>query len=146
MSEFFPTGMQGLNKAVPSASPIIVAAIPAINGQGGVVILPGPFAAFTQQFPAVAVGASVTLIQASIGLRWYLLLFRVFISATGIFSVQDNGVDIGLFTLPLNTMLAPFGDMPSGIQSINANTALTIKNTSAAICTYNVTLFGGYTQ
>jgi hypothetical protein len=149
MGNLFPIPMQNAQSSTPSrallnAAPIPVIAVPGMINTGGLQAVPALATVFSQQFVAVAVNASVTLIPALATLRWYIGLFRIFISATGIYNIQDGGIDIGFFQATLNTLQAPFGDLPQPVSAVNTNTALTLKNTSAAVCTYNVTMFGGY--
>lgn len=150
MTDMFPTGSASLlsgnvGRAALGAAPIIVASMPTILGSNGPVLTPGPINCFSAQFAAVAAGASVTLIPASTNQKWFIYLFSIFLSATGIFAILDNAAQIGFFTATLNTLIQPFGPLPYGLSTISTNTPLILKNTSAAVCTYNVTLYGGYT-
>jgi len=131
-------------RPVQDAAPIIVASLPAIFGPLGAELVPALTTVFTATFAAVAIGASVTLIPSLLSSRWFIGLFRIYISATGIYQVEDNGVAIGLFQATLNTLQAPFGELSQPLIANATGTALTLHNTSGAICTYNVTLFGGY--
>lgn len=125
-------------------APILVTAIPSILINGKTTPINVPARSFTQKFAAVAAGASVTLIAASAGLFWYINTIKIWCTAGGVFELQDNGVAIALCESAANVLMEPFGPLPYGLHAQVANTALTLKNTTAGASDYSVTLIADY--
>lgn len=147
MDSIFQSGVPGLysGKSMINPSFIPVATMPLIGKINGLGLRPSNMSNSSAQFLAVAAGASVTLIPAQATQQWFIHILKVLLSIAGAFELQDGGTTFAFGNGVLNTILSPLGDLPYGMISANTNQALTLKNTSAAACTYNVTLISATT-